>query len=98
MLFRSDLVVLAKAANFFISNDENLVLKVLSEYILWDGRYPIPKKAQHLENHWKNQNTVLNHEKKLGGLTVFVFNDKLDFEQLLPLWRKYSVQFIEKYN
>lgn len=93
-----DLVALATTANFTTSKDENGILRVLSEYIIWDGRYPIPKKAQHLESHWKNQNIVLNQKEKLGKLTVLVSNDKLEFENLLPIWRKYSDLFMEKYN
>lgn len=93
-----DLVLLAKTANFTTSKDENGVFNVLKEYIIWDGRYPIPKKAQHLESHWKNQNKVLNNEKKLGSLTFKVSNNKLDFENLLPIWRKYSDLYMELYN
>ncbi|WP_372739788.1 hypothetical protein [Neptunomonas sp.] len=93
-----DLAALARTANFPISNDENGILKVLSEYIIWDGRYPVPKKAQHLENHWKNQKKVLNDKEKLGSLTVLFSNDKLDFEYFLPIWRKYSDLFMERYN
>jgi hypothetical protein len=93
-----DLVKLARTANFTITKDENGILKVLSEYIIWDGKYPIPKKPQHLENHWKNQSQVLSDKKKFGGLTVQVSNDKLDFENLSPFWQKYSDQFMDKYN
>ncbi len=93
-----DLVLLAKTANFAMSKDENRILKVLSEYILWGGRYPTPKKFEHLESHWKNQSKVLNDKKKLGNLEVQVLNNKLDFESLLPLWRKYSDKFMDKYN
>ena len=92
-----DLVSLAKTANFTTSK-ENGILNVLSEYIIGDGRYPTPKKPQHLENHWKNQNKVLNDKKNLGGLTVQVSNNKLDFENLLPIWRKYSDLFMDRYN
>ena len=93
-----DLVELARTANFTITKDENGIFKVLSEYIIWDGKYPIPKYPQHLENHWKNQSQVLSDKKKFGGLTVQVSNHKLDFENLLPFWRKYSDQFMDKYN
>jgi len=93
-----DLVELAKTANFTTYKDENGILKVLSEYIIWDGRYPTPKKPQHLENHWKNQSQLLNDKKQLGNLSVQVSNGKLDFENLLPIWRKYSDLFMEKYN
>ncbi|WP_063704345.1 hypothetical protein [Pseudoalteromonas gelatinilytica] len=93
-----DLVSLAKTANFTMSKEENGILNVLSEYIIWDGRYPIPKRSQHLENHWKSQNKVLNDKKSLGGLTVQTPNDKLDFDNLLPIWRNYSELYMDRYN
>lgn len=79
-----DLVMLARTANFSTSNEESGILKVLSEYIIWDGKYPTPKEAKYLESHWKNEGNVLN--------------DALDFENLIPIWRKYSDLFMEKYN
>lgn len=93
-----DLLALATTANFSTSNDESEILKILSEYIIWDGKYPIPKKAQHLEGHWKNEGNVLSDKKQVGNLNVLVSNDKLDFENLLTIWRKYSDLFMEKYN
>jgi hypothetical protein len=93
-----DLVSLAKSANFSTSKDENSIFNILSEYIIWDGRYPIPKKPQHLKSHWQNQNKVLHNKEKLGSLTVQVSNNKLDFDNLLSIWRKYSDLFMERYN
>ena len=79
-----DLVVLANTASLPTSKDENKILKVLTEYIIWDGRYPTPKKLEHLERHWKN---------KANGL-----DDSLEFEELMPIWRRFSDSFIEQYN
>jgi len=93
-----DLVKLVKAANLLTSKDENRIFEILAEYVIWDGRYPAPKKFQYLESHWKSQMRVLNSKKKLGDLTLTVQNNKLDFENLLPLWRKFSDLFMEKYN
>lgn len=93
-----NLVSLAKTANLTTSKDENRIFNILSEYIIWDGRYPTPKKPPHLESHWKNQNKVLNDNENLGNLTVQVLNNKLDFENLLPIWRKYSDLLMDKSN
>lgn len=84
--FRSihDLVALANTASLYTSKDENKTLKVLSEYIIWDGRYPTPKNPEHLKEHWKNQASLLD--------------DTLDLEKLMPLWRRFSDSFMEQYN
>lgn len=79
-----DLVALANAARLTISKEENKVLKVLSEYVIWDGRYPTPKKPEHLKGHWKNQADLLD--------------DKLELDELMPLWRRFSDSFMEQYN
>lgn len=92
------LEALACKAELPTSKDENRILRVLSEYVIWDGRYPTPKKPQHLENHWENQNQVLYNNEKLGNLTVRVSNEKLDFEGLLPIWRRCSDLFMDKYS
>lgn len=79
-----DLVALASTASLPTSKDENKILKVLSEYVIWDGRYPTPKKPEHLKGHWKNQ--------------VSLLDDKLDLEKLMPIWRRFSDSFMEQYN
>ena len=79
-----DLVALANTANLPTSKSENKILKVLSEYVIWDGRYPTPKKPEHLKEHWKNQ--------------ADLSDEKLDLENLMPLWRRFSDSFMEQYN
>jgi hypothetical protein len=79
-----DLAALVRTANFTTSKKENDIFQLLSEYIIWDGRYPTPKSPAKLKLHWETQNTVLD--------------DELDFENLLPLWRKFSDSFMAKYN
>lgn len=79
-----DLMALARTANFTASKEEKSIFEVLSAYILWDGRYPTPKKPEYLKMHWDNQNKMSD--------------DNLDFERLLPMWRRFSDAFVEKYN
>ena len=79
-----DLVALAHTASISISKDEKHMLRVLSEYVIWDGRYPTPKKPVHLKDHWQCQAKLLD--------------DKLNFENLMPLWRRFSDSFMAQYN
>lgn len=79
-----DLVALANTANLSTSKEENRILKVLSEYVTWDGRYPTPKKPEHLKAHWKSQPSLLD--------------DKLDLGALMPFWRRFSDSFMVQYN
>ena len=69
-----NLVALAKTADLPTSKSENKILQVLSEYVIWGGRYPTPKKPEHLKEHWKNQSDLSDA--------------KLDLENLMPVWRR----------
>ncbi|MDN5666264.1 MAG: hypothetical protein L0G41_08545 [Psychrobacter sp.] len=84
------LVDLANSANLKLTKGEEDILRVLTEYILWDGKYPVPHKKTHLENHWKHENKVAYDSKKHGSLILQRQNDKLDFDELAKIWRKYS--------
>lgn len=90
-----NLVSLSKSAGINLSKDEASVLSVLTEYIYWDGKYPTPKDKDALEKHWKNENKVTNHETKMGNLTIQEQNGKLDFDQLIKIWRDYSDAYMD---
>ena len=98
--YSHNLATLAKKAEFPISNEEKEIFSVLTEYIYWDGKYPIPKKKDLLKNHWNNESKVTNDEKMFGDsdLKFLVSNNKLDHENLSLIWRKYSDIFMDKYN
>lgn len=79
-----DLVSLANIVSLSTSKEENKLLRVLPEYVIWAGRYPAPKKSEHLKWHWNNQASLLD--------------DKLDLDALMPLWRRFSDSFMAQYN
>ena len=92
------LVDLANSANLKLAKDEEETLRVLTEYILWDGKYPVPHKKSYLENHWKHQDRVAYDNEKLGKLTFQRSNNKLDFDELAKIWRKYSDIYMLEYS
>lgn len=92
------LMELAKVAGLSATCEENAILIILSEYIIWDGRYSTPKKSQHLKNHWENESRVLNDKQQIGSLVLTTSNDELDFEVLLPMWRKFSGLYMVMYG
>ena len=92
------LVKIANSAKLNLTVDEKTILRVLTEYILWDGKYPVPHKKTHLENHWKHQNKVAYDKEKRGILTIQRQNNKLDFDELAIIWRKYSEIYMIEYS
>lgn len=85
-----DLVELAKSLGLSLSKDENKVLTVLTDYVLWAGKYPMPKNAKQLQQHRTMVHVTENRKVKLGSLNATVSNGALDFDNLKPLWRKLS--------
>lgn len=92
------LVEIANSANLTLTTDEKKILIVLTEYILWDGKYPVPHKKIHLENHWKYENKVAHDSKKHGNLTIQRQNNKLDFDELAITWKKHSDIYMIEYT
>jgi hypothetical protein len=45
-----DLVKLAKRADVAVGTDESALLQILTESIVWDGRYPVPKTFESFDN------------------------------------------------
>ena len=93
-----DLCELATTADFTVSKQEAGIFRVLSGYIIWDGRYPIPKMPNQLENHWRLESDVLSDAEGVGDFSTVVLNEKLDYENLLPIWRKVSDLYLETYS
>jgi hypothetical protein len=81
-----------------ITDDERFILDILTEYVIWDGRYPTPKQPQHMRDHWKNQREVLSDDVKIGNLKARKSNTKLDFKTLQPIWRGFSDAYLAAYN
>jgi hypothetical protein len=93
-----ELAEIASIAGFKLSKDENKILGVLSAYIVWDGRYPIPKKSAQFQQHSKNIESTAYDKEKLGSLDILKPNDAFKFDNLHVLWRRYSDLYMSEYN
>lgn len=79
---------LAKKAGVDFTNDQNCTLELLSEIIIWSGRYPIPKS----EGQWNNYYDVILEKhivrEKIGN-TYRTYAHKNRFpslENYLSIW------------
>ena len=93
-----NLIKLADYADVKLNTDEQKVFSVLTESIIWDGRYPTPKNKKTLEAHYKNASGVLfdEHETSLGGFKIKVNNGLLDWSNLDRIWRRLASIFHEQ--
>ncbi|TLE07377.1 hypothetical protein D2923_18765 [Vibrio cholerae] len=93
-----DLAEIAKIAGFSLSKEDNKILTDLSAFVVWDGRYPIPKKSSQFDQHGKNIESTAYDREKLGSLDILKPNDTFEFDNLHILWRRYSDRYMAKYN
>ncbi len=92
------LTELSSLAGINFSKEDNKILDVLTEYVIWDGKYPAPKKSSQLKNHYQNVQATEYDIEKLGTLDIYHSNGALDFSNLHRIWRKLSDQYMDRYN
>ncbi|MCI5121871.1 MAG: HEPN domain-containing protein [Candidatus Electrothrix sp. AUS4] len=80
---------LAQDADISYSKEDQKLLLILSEAVIWDGRYPVPKK----ETNWDNlielkKDYLYNKRPFVKGSTMMTYspNDKLNWESFQNLW------------
>jgi len=95
---------LTKHCNFKLNGKDRKTLEVLTRYIVWDGRYPTPKKPkkepcyQGIKEQTDPFINTLSIEKQLGGESnQLLKRSDLDFEHLIDLWRKINDAYVGKY-
>lgn len=91
------------------TNKENVILKVLSGYITWQGRYPTPKNKinkstgedtghHSIRDQTKPFENTIGITSQLAGKSNSVLNrSDLDFENLLCIWKKINEEYLSRY-
>ena len=93
-----NLTELANIAGLNLAKKENKILNILSEYIVWDGRYPTPIKVSQMKTHNDNIRSTSYDKEKIGTLDILTPNGALDFINIQPIWRRLSGKYMDKYN
>ncbi|MDQ2166274.1 MULTISPECIES: hypothetical protein [Vibrio] len=88
-----NLVELAKDSGLNLTKNENKIFTVLTDYILWAGKYPIPKNSSQLQQHRTTTSVTEQRKVKFGDLDVNEPNGALDFDNLKPVWLKISKMY-----
>lgn len=79
---------LAKRAEITLNEKEVLLLSILSEFVIWEGRYPIPTNHEFMIKHWDaTRNALWEEEKIIGGRSR---TDVFEYYRLKSLWLKLS--------
>lgn len=99
-----DLLKLANEAQVTLVDQDSKVLSVLTEAVIWDGRYPIPKDNKRkkgkdiLQTHYENSSKVLLDDIPHGEIKLKRANLVLNWESLDQIWCKLSAVFFERYT
>lgn len=93
---------LAARTGIDFSDSEHNMLALLTESILWAGRYPVPKRRNAVEEYNRLASDVLSDREKLklGDLDLVVerYNNALDWEKLDSIWHKATARFMDLYG
>jgi hypothetical protein len=92
------LTEIASIAGFKLDKSENKILDILSEYIIWDGRYPVPKVSSQVKRHSDNITATEYDKEKMGTIEILKPNGALDFSNVHKIWRRISDDYMQKYN
>lgn len=93
---RHDLQELAKSAGVQLSKKEATQLRLLSDFVLWEGRYPVAKKPSQTMQHWKSTRKELWKKEKVLGFEGIVRTDIFEHETLKSLWLKLQAHYWKK--
>jgi hypothetical protein len=89
---------LAKIAEFEITNKEFGIISVLSSYIVWAGKYPVPKKKEEYDRDIQNMEETLYDKTNNKKYSIVEYNKVLEWDKLEPIWERGCKIFFERHK
>ena len=82
-----DLVELSQAVSINLTQTQIGLFRILSEAIIWEGRYPVPKQERYLQNLYElHREHLWDPVPEIMGIKLLRPNNKLSWESLNDLW------------
>lgn len=78
---------LSSDAGVEVTEMQNGLLDILSESIIWDGRYPVPKKQEYMQKLHDLHHKHLYDKVDVGKLQLHRHNGALDWNGFSNLWQ-----------
>lgn len=91
-----DLQNVAKLVDIELSQKEKTQLRLLSEFVAWEGRYPVPKKHEKMTQHWNSTRKELWQTENILGCEVASRTNIFDHDLLKTLWLKLQDKYLER--
>jgi hypothetical protein len=88
---------LAKEAGLTYSKDVEGILDIWTESIVWNGRYPVPKKEEAMARTQELRREHLYVGGKLSGVSK-KYNDSLSWESFNSIWSVANNEFWKHYS
>lgn len=108
-----DLNNLAKEAGFTLEDKEKEIFTILTGYIMWEGRYPVPKDnkkpkdknkpsgAEVIKSQWEpfipKWSDGQNFLNEEPAIPSKLNRNDLYYDKLLLLWQKFNNDYVNKY-
>lgn len=93
-----NLLYLANEAKIDLNRIEKAILDLLSEYVIWVGKYPIPKDEKELNNYNDKFAKAAVNRIKINNITIEKYNGVLEWDQINTIWNKTNKIFFEEYQ
>lgn len=87
---------LAKDAGMSVTVQQVGLLEILSEYIMWNGRYPVPKKHENMQHLNDLSSKYLYEKNPFGKSYILRPNGALNWESFNMLWSEGHSVYCEK--
>jgi len=93
-----NLLLLAEHIDIILESNERSILDLLSEYIIWVAKYPIPKKEKEMDSYYDKYSTAAVDHIVGNNYTLEKYNGALEWEQIDMIWKKINELFFAEYS
>lgn len=81
-----DLVKLSEMSGIEFNNHELAIFKLLTELIVWNGKYPVPKNQRFLKEHYLHRAETLWDDVQYSEIKIRKSNHSLDWDELNTIY------------
>jgi len=89
---------LSTIVGFKLNDKEREIIDLLSEYIIWVAKYPIPKSEKEMDNYYDKFAKAAVDKTEVENTTFEKYNGALEWEQINAIWTNINKIFVDEYK
>lgn len=93
-----NLIELSHIAGISYDNEGEWFIKLLTEDIIWAGRYPVPKKKEKMDKYNQLSCEYAHDASRIGSFKFYKYNNLYCWENFNQLWTVAAEAFRFEYN